>query len=128
MKKLISYLFKKFCVTKHKFGRSDIVVRDNNRLSRAEVTNIFYDKHLVPVYEINPYGMGKRTFISESDDDFSGWKEFKGVPPGLVDLESPTSDPDAKVSVKRAEDVKVSKTKAAQIVKEHKAQLKAKKK
>ena len=81
---------------------------------------IFYDKEFNPAYQIKPFGMGKLTFMSEADDDFIGWEEYKGVPPGLIDLETPMADADKMVQVKRAEDVKVSEKQAKKLVQAHK--------
>lgn len=129
MKSLIKYLFMRFCLRKHKFGRTDIIVRKDNSLSKAEVTQIFYDKNLVPVYQIKPYGIDKKlTFVSEGDYDFAGWTEYRGVAAGTVDLEHKMPDTEKMIQVLDANKVKVSEKVAKAIVAKHKKEVSKSKK
>lgn len=131
VKKLFTYLFKKYCLRKHKFGRSDIVRRVNNHASKGEITQLFYDKHLNPVYQYRPYGIGKLDYIvDDGGPEFDSWEEHTGIAAGTVDMsENVMQEPEKLVSIKDAKTVKVSKLLADKIVSKHKkATAKAKKK
>lgn len=88
--RLISYLFKKFCLESHKFKPSALIFRSGTR-TLFEVDSNYYNKDLEPVTIVRTYPLGKQN-MGISKHEIMEFQEYKGLPSETLGMTSNDND------------------------------------
>lgn len=78
LKKFITYLFKVFCLEKHKFKPSDLIARVGTR-TLFEVDTNYYNTNFEPVTIVRAYPLGTQV-MGISSHEIKEFKEYKNIP------------------------------------------------
>ena len=92
--KLISFLFKKYCIESPKFKPSSLIIRDGTR-TLFEVDCNYYNMQFEPVTIVRAYPMGTQ-LMGISKHEIKEFKEYKKMPDATFSVTDNDNDKFAK--------------------------------